>query len=512
MVTLPACSRKAVWLLPALVLSGLALRSFHYLRVPAVWHDEAALVVNVLDKDFAGLLGPLRWHEAAPPLFLWVERAVVLILGDDILALRLFPFLASCAALLLMASVSRSLLPAAAVPWAVFLFAFADPLAWHACEAKPYSSDVLAAVLLLYVYCAGRHRSLLWQLSVSALLAPLLIFLSYPACFLYGGLLVALLPAVCRQRTTAVCLGYTLLVVAVGASFLLLVLGPARAQHDDTIMIPWRGFFPEWDRPWSVPSWAVVSSLEIVRYCLRPLGQLLLVPALLGAIHFARGGRRGLVVLLVVPVLLALVASCLHRYPYGPARVMVYATPAIVLLIAAGTLAAFTWLRRRARLGVALLVVALVIPGIEALRVVWSPWPRADVPGAAAWIAARRQADDRVLGNDWTHHYYFRDLGPLFQSLEDGPSEDVGQVADLPELLAGQRPAPRRTSGRRWVVFTAQVPAAERLAIARTFAPDRWQVLERRDFRFTTVLLLAPPGDPVRLARANDAARTWKFR
>src|SRR5947209_14778206 len=206
MVTLPQYTRKAVGLLPILGLAGLALRSYHYLRVPAVWHDEAALVVNVLDKDFAGLLGPLRWHEAAPPLFLWIERAVILILGDDILALRLFPFLASCAALLLMASVSRALLPPAAVPWAVLLFAFADPLAWHACEAKPYSSDVLATVLLLYVYCAGRHRSLLWQLAVCALLAPPLIFLSYPACFLYGGLLVALLPAVCRQRKTA-CLG-----------------------------------------------------------------------------------------------------------------------------------------------------------------------------------------------------------------------------------------------------------------------------------------------------------------
>src|SRR5439155_17202644 len=135
------------------------------------------------------------------------------------------------------------------------------------------------------------------------------------------------------------------------------------------------------------------------------LGQLLLVPAMLGMVHFTRDGRRDLLVLLILPVLLALVASWLHRYPYGPARVMIYATPALVLLIAAGVPATFAWLRARARPGVALLVVALLIPAVEALRVVWNPWPRADVPGAAAWVAARRQADDRVLGNDWTHHY-----------------------------------------------------------------------------------------------------------
>src|SRR5262249_41040677 len=162
-----------------------------------------------------------------------------------------------------------------------------------------------------------RSRSLLWQLIVCSLLAPPLIFLSYPACFVYGGVLVALLPAVWRQRNWASWLGYVLLGLAVGTSFLLLLLGPVHAQPDDTIIIAWRGFFPRWDHPWSVPSWAILASLEVVRYSLRPLGQLLLIPALLGAVHFVRSGGRGLLVMLVLPVLLALIASCLGHYPYG---------------------------------------------------------------------------------------------------------------------------------------------------------------------------------------------------
>src|SRR5438128_12417 len=67
--TMSARSRFVV----GLVLLGLALRGYHYLRGPSMWHDEAAVAVNVLDKDYQGLLGPLRFHEAAPPLFLWVE-------------------------------------------------------------------------------------------------------------------------------------------------------------------------------------------------------------------------------------------------------------------------------------------------------------------------------------------------------------------------------------------------------------------------------------------------------
>src|SRR5262249_45269078 len=78
MATPPEFSRRSAWLILALVLSGLALRSYHYLRVPAVWHDEAALIVNVLNKNFPGLLGPLPWHDAAPlPRPLLVSRAAL---------------------------------------------------------------------------------------------------------------------------------------------------------------------------------------------------------------------------------------------------------------------------------------------------------------------------------------------------------------------------------------------------------------------------------------------------
>src|SRR5687768_1145043 len=104
-----------VWI----VALGLLLRLYHYLRVPSMWHDEALLVVNVLGKDFQELLGPLFLGEAAPPLFLWLERAVALALGDSLLALRAPPLLASCAALLLAAWAARRILPAAAQPWAV---------------------------------------------------------------------------------------------------------------------------------------------------------------------------------------------------------------------------------------------------------------------------------------------------------------------------------------------------------------------------------------------------------
>src|SRR5438034_6926701 len=39
---------------------GLGLRLYHYARNPSMWHDEAALVLNVLDKGLGDVLG--TWH------------------------------------------------------------------------------------------------------------------------------------------------------------------------------------------------------------------------------------------------------------------------------------------------------------------------------------------------------------------------------------------------------------------------------------------------------------------
>src|SRR5262245_31090979 len=92
---------------PFFVVLGLIIRFFHYVRDPSMWHDEAALVLNVIGKSFGELLGPLYWSEAAPPLFLWAERGISLVLGDRTVALRLLPFLSGCAALVCLAPLAR---------------------------------------------------------------------------------------------------------------------------------------------------------------------------------------------------------------------------------------------------------------------------------------------------------------------------------------------------------------------------------------------------------------------
>jgi hypothetical protein len=471
-------SARTRWIVLGLVLLGLAYRSYHYFRCPSVWHDEAAAVVNVLNRDFVDLLGPLSFHEAAPPLFLWIEKAASLALGDGEYALRLPAFLASCTALFLFAWVAARLLSPRAVPWAVLLFAFSEQLAWHACEAKPYAFDVLAAVGALAVHAGMRDGPVAPRLVAFAGLAPVLIFLSYPASFLFGGVLAANLPAVRRAQRPAAWLAYGFLGATVVGCFGALVLGPVSAQHDVEMTSCWTGFFPNWSRPWGVPAWATFASLDVLRYCFKPLGMTLAPFAVIGAVGWWRNRGRAGLTSAALPVGLALIASFLNRYPFGGARVMVYAAPAIALLTATGAFAAMDWFMRhgpRWRWAAGLVVLILALPIWSAVQSVVHPWSRADSAGAAAYIALHRLPSDAVAGNNWTHLYYFRHLGPAFHWLE-------------------QRPAVDGSDDRCWIVFTEEVAADQRIVHSLKFVPPRWEIMERREFQFTTVVLAVDSG------------------
>jgi hypothetical protein len=466
--------RLFTWVNACLAL-GLGLRLFHYLRGPSVWYDEAALLINVVKLTFLQQLGPLLENEAAPPLFLWAERAVSLVLGDGTYALRLFPFLGSCLALILFAWVVRRLLAPAAAAWAVLLMASSDRLLWHSCEAKPYAIDVLCAVGLLALYMRLRDGSLVKQCLIYAAVAPVVIFLSFPGCFLFGGLLVALIPALWRQRRPSATAGYTVLTLSVFASFLLL-LGPIHAQRSRSMVECWVNQFPHWDRPWTVPGWMLFSTFDVVRYCFQPTGHALALLAGAGGVLLWRRGERSFVVLLALPLALALLASCLGAYPYGGARVEVYSLPALALLVAAAVPRTMEWLRKYGQWAPLGLTTLLAAPLVLASYHVVDPWPRADTAGAAAYVQTHRAADDIVAGNGWDFQYYFRDLRPAYQKMEELSAPPAQRV---------------------WLIVTG-APVEEEQAMIRSLATE-WDARREQSFEQTTVYLLkrvAPAGEP----------------
>ncbi len=475
------------------VIVGLALRIGHYLRCPSVWHDEAALILNVIGKDYGELLGSLFHHEAGPPLFLWIEHFFSETFGDGVWSLRFPALFVSCFALIAFWDLCRRTLEERALPWAVLLFAVSDRLLWHASEAKPYAFDVLVAVLLMQSF----ERTQSWSMTRQCLLwmpiLPLCIWLSYPACFLSGGVIVGLLlrfdwraagrkPAVkekdnsdsdftldshggltpCRSpveehggltpspveehggltpcRSPWIFLIALIAIVAV--SFLLLVMGPAKAQRDGAMESCWTNHFPDWSRPWMFPIWSLFSSLDLLRYNLIPFGQLLAGLFIVGSVISWKKREFAWLAVLLVPGILVFFASCMNKYPYGGSRLEIFLAPALILMVATGIPAAYDWLQQRMPMGRCVLTALLLMPAFQAGYRCVIDWPRADCASAAEYVLNHRKPGEALIINHWEFEYYFRraDVKPVY----------LHAVVERPVrawvVLAGDRPEERDLS------------------------------------------------------------------
>ncbi|HEX3152133.1 MAG TPA: hypothetical protein VHR66_28935 [Gemmataceae bacterium] len=488
--------RSPTWWCWSFVFLGIVLRVAHVARQPALWHDEAALVLNVIYLPVDECFGKLLHHEASPPLFLVLERLTMHVLGDSETALRMPVLVLGCVALILFTYSARKLLPPWLATLAVALFACSDRLIWHAAEAKPYTVDVFVAVVTIAGFVRTRDWPLRWQCMLWMVFLPVAEWFSFPACFVAGGLLVALLweivalslreriarlaqpeasdlspePALLTSRgarglraSWPDLLSYCLLGITVVGSFVALAFGPAKAQQDGAMTDCWVNQFADWSQPGFVPIWGIASTAEVLRYALMPLGQLLTPIAIAGAIRIGKRDRRLLTVLLV-PLTLSLVAALLGKYPYGGVRVSVFAAPALILLVAAGTTPCWNWLQKSCRFAPLVLAIALALPTGQSLYRVVMPWPRIDFRDAVTFTRGQLRESDLIASDHWEVLYYMRD--------------QPDQLCDIAEIADRQPP-------RVWVL-TGTDPGIAEARISRV--PADYHQVDARVFPGTIVV------------------------
>src|SRR5207253_903087 len=139
--------------------------------------------------------------------------------------------------------------------------------------------------------------------------------------------------------------------------------------------------------------------LDGLCYCCAPVGNVLVGALVVGAVGLWRRGQRSAVVLLLAPAGLALAASFIGGYPYTGGRLLVYLTPAVVLLIAAGLPSTLAWLRRWSRLAAAAGVgLALTAAGPVVHHMV-APGARPEIAAASRYVLDDRRPGDVVWGN-----------------------------------------------------------------------------------------------------------------
>ncbi|MFP3938119.1 MAG: glycosyltransferase family 39 protein [Phycisphaerae bacterium] len=333
-------------LMLVLVALGLAWRVVRYGVGFPIWGDEAFIVVNLMTRDFAGLVRPLAHRQVAPLGFMWAQLAVVRVVGLSEYALRLFPLACGLGAVVLLWRFARREFPRYTALLIVGVFAASYYPVRHAAEVKPYATDLLAALVLILLAWAVRRRTgsaARWAALTAFGAAS--VWLSYPAVFVAGavGLLVALVAW--QRRTRGAWVGAVAFVLVVGASFAAMYLVYGRAQAEAAASIrrigTWQDAWPPVSRPWLLPWWFLrVHAGNMLAY---PIGgknfgstaTLLLV--VVGSVRLWRRGRRDMLVLLLGPLPLMFAAAALRLYPYGTsARVAQYLAPTICILAGVG--------------------------------------------------------------------------------------------------------------------------------------------------------------------------------
>ncbi len=441
---------------------GFLLRIIHFLRQPSIWQDEAALLINISDLSFAQMIGALSHHQAAPPLYLMLERLLLVAFGDHILVLRLPSLLASCGALLLFAALARRVLQPNAAVWAIGLFAVSDRLLWHSVEVKPYALDVFVAVAIAYTYVRLRWAAVWLQSLVWLLILPVTLWLSYPACFLAGAVLISVGISWLRERRLVGALAFAGLVAAVGSAFLLLALGPIAAQRDASLDRYWNGTFANWQRPWTIPWWAVTRTLNLLTYSMAPQGWLLCGVVAAGAIGMVRKDRQ-MAWFLAIPLGLIFAAGLVGKYPYDGSRVTVFVCPALCLFAGAGIPPAWEWLRRRQRWAPLLLGICLALPFLHTLHRSIRPWDRAAAEEAVGYVLSHCREQDSLAFNNWECEYYLRTRAGQWIKPTDCPEQ----------------------SQQMWYVALSNFPA-ERDQLLKSVSPC-WTLEERIEFRHISV-------------------------
>jgi hypothetical protein len=321
---------------------GTIIRLVVYLMRFPLWVDECMLAENYLDRGFLDCLNPLDHHQVAPIGFLWIELAIVKLLGFSEWSLRLFPLVCGIASLFVFRHVASRLLAGIPLVLAVGSLAVAKASIGLSADAKPYASDLFVAVALLALaveWLRQPQRTVWLWLLVGAV--PAALALSFPAVFVAGAVSCGLAVPVWRHRSWPTWAAFAAYNLTLGLAFLGLYLASTGAQskmHQEFMIAYWSQFdaFPP-TQLGKLAIWLVTvhlgDNIFSVPYGMENGGGLIaLICLICGIGTMIRRGQSPVTTIFLATFGLAFVAAVGRHYPYGGhARLNQFLAPSLAI-------------------------------------------------------------------------------------------------------------------------------------------------------------------------------------
>lgn len=455
-------SKWFVWLLLAF---GAALRIREYLLNNALYEDEAALALNIFNKSAGALFGRLDSNQVAPVGFLLLEKLSVTLLGTTEYSLRLPPLLFSLVALFLFFELARRYVSGASLLLALGLFASSVYVIHYSSQVKQYSGDLAIGLALMLIGLRLATQAMtLKHTAMFALAGAAAIWFSHPSVFVLAGvgssLIIAAIANKDRQRLVRISIAGGFWLVSFVASYLVTLRGASQNAGLERSWGDKGTFMPLPPRTFSDLKWFPDA---LIRFFDNPFGSpfpwVAVFILIIGLVAVYRAHRPQLL-LLILPVLFTVLASGLHKYPFGK-RLVLFLVPTAIVIMASGFQMLLANRIPLKLAGIALSLVLVLKPMASAAsHARWGP-TTGDIRYIMTYVKEHR------LPGDFTYFYHgqrdaFRYYAPRLgfeereYSIGNDPSEKVPKrlattvifdtdKADLDQL---------RGKPRVWIVFS----------------------------------------------------------
>jgi hypothetical protein len=456
---------------------GIVLRVTRFFADRSLWGDEGALALNLIQKPMRDLLEPLDYLQGAPTGFLLAEKGIVELLGDDELALRLFPLACGILSLFLFAAVARRVLEPIGAAFALVLFATVEPLVYYSSEVKQYSVDVAATLVLFYGALAiDWRKARAWHVGLAGVAAGVIVWFSHAALIVLPALALALLVTYGLSRDVRA-FKAVLAASAVGG---IGAAGAYLVNHDNARRVASAAVSSESGS--AIGLGQFTDPLRDLWNALADPVGLARTTTALGLIACVLGGvllihlnlQRALLV--ITPIAATLAASILDLYPFGD-RFILFLVPFFLLLVGAGLEVLMRPQSRGAPFGMLAVLLVLSYPIARATTNLVRPPGHEELKAVLGEVQARWQPGDALYvwyQTQYPFRYYAvcSDCDVLGES---GPAELVAPKEDLradyalashpPRLFVGGRDyvlqeyasdlGRLRGAGRTWLLFSS---------------------------------------------------------
>lgn len=370
----------------------------------SLWLDEAWVANSLMAPTWREMFFFERFAQSTPPAFLALSRLLAAVAGFSEVALRILPWLAGMAGLVVMAVILRRLFRPSAALAGMALLASNYWIIKHSQQVKQYGTDFLVAALFLVLVVRAVHNGPAGPGLRMAVLGAMAPFLSFVSMFWFPSWLGALLLAAQKRRFgraagLALCLTGCLafcyfvfikpnqtpaLFRSLADSFLRLNEPLVSLRGLDKAV--WALLMPVAIWPGRIAVWA----LEII----------LLWGVIQSLWNGCRGDRRALAVTMggVIPLLSAFGVSLAGQYPVlNYPRLLLWALPCLAVLFAAGVSALLAALPdgRFLRLGVPAACLTAVAAGQAAFFLV--PHPAEENRPAMEFLLGRMDSADLLF-------------------------------------------------------------------------------------------------------------------